>query len=294
MGLKTLVVSKHSKLELSLSTLVIRDADGERNIAIDELNLLIIESTSVAVTAALLSELVSKKVKVIFCDEKHNPQFECAPYYGTNDTSFKVKKQIAWTDDAKALIWKQVVEMKILNQAKVLQKVGAEESYSMLTEYKKCVVPGDLTNREGHAAKVYFNTLFGVSFSRKHDIPLNAKLNFGYAILLSMVSREITSLGYITQIGIHHDNQENQFNLACDFMEPFRPIIDNIIIRNFIDDEFNSETKHKLIDRIIKTRIFIDNKTFTLGYGISLFVQSIIDAIEHGEDTMVKDFEYEY
>ena len=239
MGLKTLVISKHSKLELSLSSVVIRSGDGESMISIDDLNLVIIESTSVAITAALLSELVAKKVKIIFCDEKHNPQFECMPYYGTQDTSLKVKKQIHWTEEAKKNVWKRIVEMKIQNQARVLCKAGADESYKMLLDYCDNVLPGDITNREGHAAKVYFNTLFGVSFSRKQDIPLNAKLNFGYALLLSMVGREIASLGYITQIGIHHDNQDNQFNLACDFMEPFRPVIDSIVINNFTRTDFN-------------------------------------------------------
>ena len=294
MGLKTLVISKHSKLELSLSSVVIRSVDGEKMISIDDLNLVIIESTSVAITAALLSELVAKKVKIIFCDEKHNPQFECMPYYATQDTSLKVKKQIYWTEEAKKNVWKRIVEMKIQNQASVLCKAGADESYKMLLDYCDNVLPGDITNREGHAAKVYFNTLFGVSFSRKQDIPLNAKLNFGYALLLSMVGREIASLGYITQIGIHHDNQDNQFNLACDFMEPFRPVIDSIVINNFMDNNFDTDVKHALIDKIVKTKIIMDNKVFSLGYGVGLFVQSVIEAVEQNTALSIREFEYEY
>ena len=294
MGLKTLVISKHSKLELSLSSVVIRSGDGESMISIDDLNLVIIESTSVAITAALLSELVAKKVKIIFCDEKHNPQFECMPYYGTQDTSLKVKKQIHWTEEVKNNVWKRIVEMKIQNQARVLFKAGADESYKMLLDYCDNVLSGDITNREGHAAKVYFNTLFGVSFSRKQDIPLNAKLNFGYALLLSMVGREIASLGYITQIGIHHDNQDNQFNLACDFMEPFRPVIDSIVIKNFMDNKFDTDVKHALIDKIIKTKVIMDNKVFSLGYGVGLFVQSVIEAVEQNTALSIREFEYEY
>lgn len=294
MGLKTLVISKHSKLELSLSSVVIRSVDGEKMISIDDLNLVIIESTSVDITAALLSELVAKKVRIIFCDEKHNPQFECMPYYGTQDTSLKVKKQIHWMEEAKKNVWKRIVEMKIQNQARVLCKAGADESYKMLLDYCDNVLPGDITNREGHAAKVYFNTLFGVSFSRKQDIPLNAKLNFGYALLLSMVGREIASLGYITQIGIHHDNQDNQFNLACDFMEPFRPVIDSIVINNFMDNNFDTDVKHALIDKIVTTKIIMDNKVFSLGYGVGLFVQSVIEAVEQNTALSIREFEYEY
>lgn len=294
MGLKTLVVSKHSKLELSLSSLIIRDAEGESRIAIDELNMLIIESTSVAVTAALLSELIQRKVKVIFCDEKHNPQFECIPYYGTCDTSLKVFKQVAWSSEAKNNVWQRIIKMKIGNQASVLKSVDADESAKMLLVYKSDVQPGDLSNREGHAAKVYFNTLFGVSFSRKQDIPLNAKLNFGYALLLSMVSREITSLGYITQLGVHHYNQDNQFNLACDMMEPFRPIIDHIVINNFMDDTFDVTIKHNLINKIIQTKVLIDDKVYCIGYGVGMFVKSVIDGIEQNNAEVIKEIQYEY
>lgn len=76
----------------------------------------------------------------------------------------------------------------------------------MLQEYIREIQFGDATNREGHAAKVYFNALFGKEFSRTNDVPINAALNYGYGIILSLANREIVSNGYITQIGLFHDN----------------------------------------------------------------------------------------
>ena len=46
------------------------------------------------------------------------------------------------------------------------------------------------------------------------------------------IAREIALSGCMTQLGLKHANQFNQFNLASDIMEPFRPIIDRIVYEN--------------------------------------------------------------
>ena len=296
MGYRTLIVKEHAKLELSLGSIFIRrtEVNETKAINIDEVNLLIIETPNVAITASLLSELINKKVRVIFCDEKHNPQFECMPYYGTSDSSLKVRSQIQWSDKIKNDVWERIIWMKIENQSRLLKALDCIESYTMLQEYKNSLESGDITNREGHAAKVYFNSLFGMSFSRRQDTSINAKLNYGYAILLSMCSREIASLGYITQLGIHHDNQDNIFNLSCDCMEPFRPIIDSIVIRKFIDGEFDVDNKNALISTIMNTKVIVYDKVYSLDYAVGMFVQSVMNAIENNCTDIIKNFDYEY
>ena len=100
----------------------------------------------------------------------------------------------------------------------------------MLNGYIKEIKFNDATNREGHAAKVYFNALFGMNFNRNADNAINAALNYGYSIILSAVNREVVSNGYLTQLGLFHDNMFNQFNLSCDIMEPLRILIDLSLI----------------------------------------------------------------
>lgn len=105
---------------------------------------------------------------------------------------------------------------------------------------------GDTSNREGFAAKVYFNSLFGQNFSRNLDSFTNSALNYGYSILMSAFARAIYSCGCITQLGIWHKGASNNFNFACDLMEPFRPVIDlEVIGCNF--NSFGAEEK-----RVIK------------------------------------------
>ena len=145
------------------------------------------------------------------------------------------------------------MKYKIHNQAMLLKKLEIKE-YTKLLEYEKQVEIADKTNREGHAAKVYFNLLFGNDFIRDNEDNTNAALNYGYAILLSMLNRDIVSKGYITPLGINHRSEFNQFNLSCDLMEIFRPLVDEAVYNNR-ELAFDKEFKYKLVDVCNKTVI---------------------------------------
>lgn len=112
MSWRTVVISNVSKLDYQIGYLVVRGQETKR-IHINEISMLIIESTAVSMTAYLLSELVKNKVKVIFCDEKRNPLSELLPYYGSHDTSLKIRNQIQWRELQKKEIWTQIVKEKL-------------------------------------------------------------------------------------------------------------------------------------------------------------------------------------
>ena len=154
------------------------------------------------------------------------------PYYGRHDSSLQLSRQIAWDEDTKAQVWTTIIAQKILNQAFYLGSCGfLEKSQSVIDLYHGLDL-FDPRNREGHAARIYFNTLFGNDFSREQENDVNAALDYGYTLILSMFAREIVLSGCMTQFGLKHANQFNQFNLASDIMEPFRPIIDRIVYEN--------------------------------------------------------------
>lgn len=221
---------------------------GEKTtkIFLGDISVLIIETTAVSITAYLINELIKQKIKIIFCDEKRNPSSELVPYYGSHDTSDKVRLQIKWSEELKQLVWTEIVTEKIRRQSDVLRLIHSPQ-YELLQQYLSEIKLNDATNREGHAAKVYFNALFGQKFSRGLDIPTNAALNYGYTILLSAFSREITANGYITQLGLFHDNIFNPFNFASDLMEPFRPLVDYTVLTMNLE-KFGQEEKLKVID----------------------------------------------
>lgn len=129
-----------------------------------------------------------------------------------------------------------------------------------------------MTNREGHAAKVYFNALFGKGFSRDIDCSINAQLNYGYGILLACINREIAARGYLTQLGIAHCNEYNHFNLACDFMEPFRPVIDWFVVENAAGD-LDITTKETILG-LFDAYYEIEGGKYRLSSVVSLFVKT--------------------
>lgn len=197
MSWRTIVISKRAKLDLQLGYMVVRSEEVTK-IVLSEISTILIESTAVSLTTGLLAELSKRKIKVIFCDEKRNPSSELVSYYGSHDTSNKVRKQIAWKQNTKEAVWTEIVTEKIRKQKEILEILGKEES-EILSSYIKEITWNDGTNREGHAAKVYFNALFGLDFTRTEDNYINAGLNYGYSIILSAFTREIVANGYITQ-----------------------------------------------------------------------------------------------
>ncbi len=286
MSWRTVVVTGNAKLDYKMDYLVVRKAETTTRIFIREIGLLIIESTAVSLTTMLLSELVKNKIKIVFCDEKHNPQSEVMPYYGSHDTSAKVRIQIQWTEEAKENIWTEIVAEKIKQQSEHLKEYGLEVSADMLSRYIEEIELGDKTNREGHAAKVYFNALFGMDFSRSKDCPINAALNYGYGILLSCFNREVISNGYITQLGLFHNNMFNQFNLSSDLMEPFRVLVDHIVVKNK-PEKFDTEEKMDLV-YMLEDEVMIDGKRQYVSNAIKIYCKSIFDALNENDASLIK------
>lgn len=275
MGFRTVVVNSRSKLECRLNFLIVR-GETEKRIYINEINTLIVQSTAVSLTAALLSELVRNNVKVVFCDEKCNPSSELLPYYGSHNTSKRIKIQTGWTQEIKDEVWKVLIAKKITSQSELLKKRGFETESIMLEEYAADVTPGDKTNREGHAAKVYFNCILPEGVTRRGGGFINGCLNYGYAVLLSAINREIVASGYMTQIGVWHDNEFNEFNLGSDMIEPLRTIIDEIALTIEPGD---ATFKHTMAGALNYEVTFADKKT-TLDVAVRQYVKSVLYALE--------------
>lgn len=290
MSWRTVVISNRAKLDLQLNYLVIRGVETKK-VYLSEIGLLLIETTAASLTTSLLAELTKRKIKVIFCDEKRNPSSELVGYYGSHDTSLKFRKQIEWDKKIKDSIWTEIVREKICQQKKVLQSNGCIEETELLESYIHEMEYRDSTNREGHAAKVYFNALFGKDFSRSQDNNINAALNYGYSIILSAFNREIVAGGYSTQLGIFHDNMFNQFNLGSDLMEPFRPLIDRKVLSMNLE-KLEHEEKMELVN-VLNSEVIIDGKRQYVNYAIKMYCKSVLDALNEKDISMIKFYSYE-
>lgn len=287
MSFRTVVISKQSKISYKNRFLVVKQNNDEKYVHLSEIDTIIVDSISVSISTYLLKELSDNKINIIFCDDKHNPFGELSSYYSRHNSSKKIREQISWKVSNKDELWSKIVKNKILNQSLLLRKVKSDK-YDLILSYIDDIKVGDKTNREGHAAKVYFNSLFGNNFVRNNSDEVNAALNYGYAILLSTINKEVINNGYLTQLGIHHKNEFNQFNLSCDLMEPFRIIIDNFVYYNQ-NRKFDKDYKLDIVN-IFNNYFMYQNKKYILKDVIKMYIKNTLDSINDSDN--YKEFIY--
>ena len=289
MSWRVVVISSRAKLELKLGYMVVRGTETKR-ILLDEISVLVIENTGCVISVPLMCELWERKTAVILCDQRHNPAAQILPLYGSYDSSLCVRNQIGWSQEIKDLIWAEIVKDKIRKQAGVLGRHKSETEGNRLLLYAADVLPGDVSNREAHAAKVYFNSILGGIVSRNEPSMINSALDYGYSIILSAVNREVVANGYLTQFGIFHHSVFNQFNLSSDLMEPFRPLVDERVLALPLDDELTHEHKVQIIS-ILNDIVMIKGKRTTVLSAIGIYVKSIFDAIEAKDPQLIAFYE---
>lgn len=276
MSWRYIIIKSHCKLTYKNGYLVVH-SDMCHKIHLSEINTLLIENTDITISGYLISKLLEQKIKIIFCDNDHDPQGEIISYYGAHDTSKKVISQAKWTEKNKDIIWTKIIQDKIISQKQILEHLHFDHTLDTCLNELKI---GDCTNQEGRAAKIYFHLLFGKDFKRDDITEINAALNYGYTLLLSVVNREISKLGYITQLGIHHCNMFNYFNLSCDLMEPFRPIVD-LFVYHHQDQLFNQQYKHEMM-KIFNHQISLNDSKYYLNNAIHKYCKFMLESINEG------------
>ena len=278
MGFRAVCIENRCKCSYTSGYLVVVNGDKTTKIHLSEIASLTFATTQLYVSGYLMSELAKSKIPVVFCDEKSFPIAESLPLHGAHNCAGRVADQLDWTVPSKKRLWQKVIKDKIGAQAEVLVLDGHLSEARRLGEYADDVRSGDPTNREAAAAALYFATLFGSGFSRDADNAVNAALNYGYSVLLSKVSRELVSRGFLTQTGICHRNEFNQWNFPCDLMEPFRPLVDWIVLSSGIQD-FNVELRRLLVD-MMNRDVSYEGGRYKMGSVIGLYVRGCLDVLE--------------
>ena len=291
MSWRIVVVSSNAKVDYKLDYLVVRTLDEVKRVHLSEISVLILESTAISITSYLLFELIQRKIKVIFCDHERNPCGELVPTHGCHDGSAKIRQQLKWSEGVRQQVWTEIVREKLRRQRAHLRKRGLSQS-ELLTSYLEQLQWNDETNREGHAAKVYFNALLGMEFTRTENTPTNAALNYGYSLILSAINREISAAGYLNQLGISHENTYNPFNLGCDFMEPLRPLVD-AAVWNLRPEKLERTEKMTLVN-LLNQEVQYDGKRQYLLYAIRLYCGGLFRALQSGDMTEIKWINYEW
>lgn len=291
MSWRVVYISEAEEMKLYLDNLKVIKGEQEVLIPLSDIHTIVVDNHRTVVTGRLMNKLAEYHILLIFCDESHHPNVFSLGLYSHYRVYGVLYKQINWSDDAKGRMWQRFVQIKIRNQASLLEYLEKDQNIvNRLRTLANQVEFEDRTNREGHAAKLYFNELFGDSFQRMRGSvdPVNAALNYGYIVLRACVARSVVAHGLHPAFGIGHRNQFNAFNLVDDCMEVFRPVIDfwvAMTIKNE-NDYLTWETKQQLIRRL-SSKILIDGQRQTVLNAIDLFVQSFIKAMNENNDKLL-------
>lgn len=251
------------------------DPDFMRTIPVEDIGFILLENQQISITLPLLNALADNNAAVIVCTDKMMPNAMLLNLDSNSVQGERYRDQINASEPLKKNLWKQTVEAKIRNQAALLDKL--DKDGSQLKPYWQNVKSGDTDNREGIAAKIYWDALFGDDFMRyRSGVSPNEMLNYGYTVLRAAVTRSLMGSGLFPSFGIYHRNRYNAFPLADDIMEPYRPYVDEIVFDLYAngEQELNKDVKAELLKLLYVDTVF-DKVTRPLDLGLSVTTSSL-------------------
>lgn len=286
MSYRNIFIANEAKLKLKNKQLIVFNGE-EISFHIEDIRSIVVDNPYTSLTSKLIAKLADEGICLIICDDKHIPSCELLPIGAYCRMNKRINLQFSQSKPKLKRIWQKIVQSKINNQAKCLEINKIDEAKT-LYGISKNVVSGDSTNREGYAARLYFKMLFGNDFTRDNENFVNAALNYGYAILRSFIAKTIVAYGLEPSLGIHHKNQLNQYNLADDIIESYRPIVDNFVYQNHTQwgEKFSASQKAQL-QLLLNSATVIDANHHSVANAIELTIQSIILSFEN-EDVKLK------
>jgi len=262
---------------------LIISAEKEHSIPVEDIRTLMIESRSVLLSSYVLTALSEAGVCVYFCDEKHLPCAVLQPFARYSRQRKQLMLQLSQSKPTVKQLWQQITVAKIRNQGRCLAlSSGKEEQKETVFRLAEQVKSGDADNTEARAAAIYFRALFGSSFSRSEESTTNAALNYGYAVIRGYIARKLADFGFEPCLGIHHCSELNNFNLADDLIEPFRPLVDLFVFTNISEkeDTLSSAVKHELAN-ILNYEVLSGEEHHSCAYAIERLIHSLERCFDH-------------
>ena len=281
MGYRQVVIKESERLSTQDNNLIVEKNNKEIKIPLEDINFILIEDNKTNVTTKLLAKLGENGICFIVCNDKYEPSSIMYPYNYHFKQLENIEYQLSLTEDLKKEIWKEIIKGKLTNEITVLNQTTKDINVvEKIEKYIKELTPGDETNREGLAAKMYFRSLFGSQFIRFYDDAINSALNYIYQIIKSSIIRTLSVYGLISYLGVNHKSKVNNFNLVYDLIEPYRAIADLYVynMKEELTFPLTFDTRKKLIN-ILNVPVISNNKKCTLEYSIENLVISYVKTI---------------
>ena len=287
-GWRTVVAGNGEHLSLHNGCLMV---EGEKpaSVPLCQIREIVLERPRGTVSLALLSALGDYHIQVLLCDERSSPRCELSYVPTHHNAAGNIHTQSRWTDSGKGRVWKRIVEDKIRMQERLLRRLGLTVPEE-LRQCRKSVLPGDSGSREGQAARLYFNRLFDTGFHRRTEDDRNAALNYGYAILRSSMSRILTLHGYYPALGLWHHSETNRFNLSCDLMEPFRPLVDEIVYHNR-EKAWDRPCRCRMVE-VLRGTVRLDQRRVELPQAMEAYALDVLASLGKDGNGTIKEVDF--
>ncbi len=210
--------------------IVAHDREEVGRIALDDVHAVIVHAHGCTWSGNIVTALAERGAPIVFCGPNHSPVAVTLPLEGHHAQGARMRAQWDAGRPLAKQLWRHVIVAKIAMQGSLLAARDRPEAGAFALLARK-VRSGDPDNLEAQAARRYWPALMGVDFRRDRDAEgINALLNYGYAVMRATVARAVIAAGLHPTIGIHHSNRGNAFALADDLVEPFRPLVDALVI----------------------------------------------------------------
>jgi CRISPR-associated protein Cas1 len=247
-----------ARLSLSLERLMVTGGDASQvAVPIEDLGVVVLGSPEITITQPAIAGLMRAGAALIVCDHRRLPSGMMLPFQGHHLQTARMRAQAAVTAPLRKRVWQQLIQAKIRFQGEFLENVTGRDLGLIALSTR--VRSGDPENLEAQAARRYWRGLpLPHGFRRSVETrDLNQFLNYGYALLRAVVARAICAAGLHPSLGVHHRNQFNAYCLADDLMEPFRPVVDGVVVRHrelFQQSPILSvQTKQLLLEGIMRS-----------------------------------------
>ena len=245
----------------------------------EDIDVLCLHHPVITISNAVLQALADTGAVVLLTDARHQPCAQLYPLKSHARQSQRLRNQIQLdATDQPAQLWREIVQARIRSEAATLRSLHCKGAL-YLERLSQKVEPGDAAHHEGQAARHYWKHLFDSRFRRSKqgaDDGINSRLNFGYAILRSMIARQLAIMGLNLNLGLGHHSSENPFNLADDFIEPYRYLVERhvaIMDKEILEKPLQTEDKRELLGFIQQTVPMHDGE-----YRLNGAIESTIDS----------------
>ncbi len=281
MAFRVILIENEVAIKVKLNNLIITKCGDDIWIPLDDISMIVIDNLSSNLSTRLMCQLSEQGIGLMICNQKHLPTGFYSSYDNHSRASKVIGFQIERSREDYDNLWKDIVKVKIENQAKAYYMMAEDlNGAQKIADFSREIISGDKSNREAHAAKVYFNLLMGTSFSRgNEDILLNSGLDYGYAVLRGYIARACVGYGLNTQIGIHHKSEYNRFNLVDDLMEPLRPLVDIVAYNNMKDAAYFTPEHRRSLVNILNMKILYRNKKMYVCNMIENYIEQFASLI---------------